>query len=106
MCEAASLRIISSRRVRIPIGGYCDSSTGRDGTSLSKFKAVSIKNLVQLLNTMSIAMMQNGGFELADRVVISSEEERRVLMQDVACFISEGCSMFFVECVVKQPLET
>jgi hypothetical protein len=105
MCEAASLRVISSRRVEIPMGNYCDSFTGIDGTSLSKFKAVSIKSNVQVFNTVSIAMM-NGGLELANGAVISNEEERRVLMEDVASFISEGGSTGFFECVVEWPFES
>jgi hypothetical protein len=87
MCEAASLRVISSRRVQVPMGNYCDSFTGIDGTSLSKFKAVSIKNNVQVFNTMSIAMMKYGGLELANGAVISNEEERRLLMEDEKGFV-------------------
>jgi len=106
MCETASLRVISSRRVEIPMGNYCDSFPGIDGTSLSKFKAVSIKNNVQVFNTVSIAMMKNGGLELANGAVISNEEERRVLMEDVARFVSEGGLTVFFECVVKRPFES
>ena len=106
MCEAASLRVISSRRVEYPIGNYCDSFTGIDGTSLSKFKSVSIKNCVQLCDMISIAMMRNGSFELANGAVISNEEGRRVLMEDVARFVSEGASSFFFECVVERPFQS
>ncbi len=88
------------------MGSYCDSFTGIDGTSLSKFKAVSVKNNVQVLNTMSVAMMKNGGLELANGTVISNEEERRVLMEDVARFVSEGGSTFFFECVLERPFES
>jgi len=105
MCEAASLRVISSRRVEYPTGNYCDFFTGMDGTSLSKFKAVSTKNLVQILNTVSIAMMKNGGLELANGAIISNEEERRVLMEDMARFVGEGCSGFMFECVIERPFE-
>ena len=104
MCEAASLRVISSRRVKIPTGNYCDSFTGIDGTSLSKFKAISINNKVQVLNMISMAMVKSGGLELANGAVISNEEERRVFMEDVARFISEGSSSFFFECVVERPI--
>lgn len=106
MCEVASLRVISSRRVEIPVGSYCDSFTGIDGTSLSKFKAFSIMNNVQFMNMVSIAMMKNGGLELANGAVISNEEERQVLMEDVARFVSEGGSTFLFECVVERPFET
>ena len=105
MCEAASLRVFSSRRVEIPMGNYCGSFTGIDGTSLSKFKTVSIENNVQLFNTISIAMMKHGGLELANGAVISNEE-RRVLMEDVARFISEGDSSGLFECVVERPFES
>jgi hypothetical protein len=88
------------------MGNYCDSFIGIDGTSLSKFKAVSIKNNVQVFNTMSIAMMKNGGLELANGAVISNEEERRVLMEDVARFVSEGGSTVFFECVIERPFES
>ena len=105
MCEAASFRVISSRRVETPVGNYCDSFTGIDGTSLSKFKEASIKNNVQVLNTISTAMMKSGGLELANGAVISSEEERQVLMEDVTRFVSDGCSVFYFECVVERPLK-
>ena len=88
------------------MGSYCDSFTGIDGTSLSEFKAVSIKNNVQVLDTMSIAMMKSGGLELANGTVISSEEERQVLMEDVARFVSDGGSTFFFECVLERPFES
>ena len=48
MIEAASLRVLSFQRVEIPFGNYCDFYTGIDGTSLSKYKAVSIENYVQI----------------------------------------------------------
>ena len=105
MCEAASLRVISSRRVEVPIGGYCDSFTGIDGTSLSKFKAISTNNIVHYLNSLSMAMMKNGSLELANGAVISNEEERQVLMEDVARFISERCSAFLFEFVFERPSE-
>jgi hypothetical protein len=87
------------------MGNYWDSFTGIDSTSLSKFKAVSINNTVQVFNTMSIDMMKHGGLELANGAVISNEEERRLLMEDVARFVSEGGSSVLFECVVERPLE-
>ena len=106
MIEAASLRVLSSRRVEIPFGNYCDSYTGADGTSLSKHKAVSISNQVQLLNMLSKDMVKNGGIELANGTVISSEEERRMLMGDVARLVSEGGSTILSEWVVERPFES
>ena len=106
MCKAASLRVISSRRVEIPTGNYCDSFTGIDGTSLSKFKAVSTKNNVQVLNMISLAMVKNGGIELANGAVISNEEERQALMEDMTRFVSEGASIFFFECVIERPFQS
>ena len=106
MCKATSLRVISSRRVEIPTGNYCDSFTGIDGTSLSKFKAISIKNNVQVLNMISLAMVKNGGIELANGAVISDEKERQVLMEDMTRFLSEGASTFFFECVIQRPFQS
>jgi hypothetical protein len=106
MCQAASLRVISSRRVEIPVGTSCDSFTGIDGTPLSKFKAVSINNNIQIFNTMSIAMMKNGGLELASGAVVSNEEQRQVLMEDVTRFVSQGGSTFLFECVIERPFES
>ena len=37
--------------------------------------------------------------------VIPHEEERRVLMEDKARFVSEGISSFFFECVVERPFQ-
>ena len=106
MIEAASLRVLSSRRVEVPFGNYCDFYTGTDDTSLSKYKAVSIENRVQLLNMVSKDMLKNGGIELANGTVISSEEERQILMEDVARFVNEGGSMFVSEWVVERPFES
>ena len=105
MIETASLRVLSSRQVEIPFGKHCDSRTGIDGTSLSKHKAFSVENFVQLLNMISKSMMKNGGIELANGTVISSEEERQVLMGDVARFVNEGGSMFVSEWVIERPFE-
>jgi hypothetical protein len=105
MIEAASLRVLSSRRVEVPFGNRCDSYTGRDGTTLSKYKAVSIENYVQLLNMISKDMTKNGGLELANGTVISSEEERQLLMGEVTRFVNEGGSAFVSEWVVERPFE-
>jgi hypothetical protein len=103
MFGAASLRVISSRRVEIPLGNYCDFYTGTDGTSLSKYKAISVKNSVQLLDMMSKGMMKDGGLELANGTVISSENERQALMEDIMHFVSEGGSGIISEWVVERP---
>jgi hypothetical protein len=103
MIEAASLRVVSSRRVEVPVGNYCDSYTGIDGTSFSKHKAVSVKIMVQLLNIISKDMMKNGGLELANGTVIASEEERQMLIGDLARFINNGVLRFFSEWVVERP---
>ena len=105
MAETASLRVLSSRRVEVPFGNYCDSYTGIDGTSLSKHKAVSIENFVQLLNMISKFMVKNGGLELTNGTVITSEEDRQVLMGEVARFVNEGGSMFVSEWVIERPFE-
>jgi hypothetical protein len=103
MFGVASLRVLSSRRVEIPIGSHCDFYTGTDGTSLSKYKAVSVKNFVQLLDMMSKGMMKDGGIELANGTIISSENERQALMEDIMHFVSEGGSMIISEWVVERP---
>jgi len=103
MFGAASLRVISSRRVEIPLGNYCDFCTGTDGTPLSKYKAISVKNNVQLLDMMSKGMMKDGGLELANGTVISSENERQALMEDIMHFVSEGGSGIISEWVVERP---
>jgi hypothetical protein len=105
MFGVASLRVLSSRRVEIPIGNYCDLYTGIDGTSraLSQYKAISVKNFVQLLDMMSKSMIKDGGLELANGTIISSENERQALMEDIAHFVSEGVSGIISEWVVKQP---
>lgn len=105
MVETASLRVVSSRRVEIPFGKYCDSCIGIDGSSLSKYKAVSVENYVQLLNMISKFMMKNGGIELANGIVISNEVERQVLMGELARFINEGGHMFISEWVIERPFE-
>jgi hypothetical protein len=43
-----------------------------------KYTAFSIKNYIQLFNTMSKAAMKNRDSELAYGTVISSEEERQL----------------------------
>ena len=88
------------------MGNYCDSFTGIDGTSLSKFKEVTIKNNVQVLNMISLAMVKNGGIELANGAVISNEEERQVLMEDMTRLLSQGASIFFFECVIERPSQS
>ena len=105
MVETASLRVVSSQRVEIPFGKYCDSRTGIDGSSLSKYKAVSVENYVQLLNMISKFMMKNGGIELANGIVISNEVERQVLMGELARFVNEGGSIFISEWVIERPIE-
>ena len=105
MVETASLRVVSSRRVEIPFGKYCDSCIGIDDSSLSKYKAVSVENYVQLLNMISKFMMKNGGIELANGIVISNEVERQVLMGELARFINEGGHMFISEWVIERPFE-
>lgn len=102
MFGAASLRILSSRRTDIPFGNYCDFYTGMDGASLSHSKAISAKNFVQLLDMMSKGMMKDGGLELANGTIISSENERQALMQDIRHFISEGVSGIISEWVVER----
>ena len=102
MFGVASLRVLSSRRVEIPIGNYCDFYTGIDG-ALSQYKAISVKNFVQLLDMMSKGMIKDGGLELANGTIISSENERQALMEDIAHFVSEGVSGIISEWVVKQP---
>ncbi len=47
----ASLRVLPSRRVEIPLGNYCDFLLHWNGWHLSKYKAVSIENFVQLLKS-------------------------------------------------------
>jgi hypothetical protein len=103
MVETASLRVVSSRRVDVPFGNYCDSYTGIDGTSLSKHKAVSIENCIRLINMISKFMMNDGGLELANGTIISSEEERQVLMGEVARFVNEGGSTFVSEWIIERP---
>jgi hypothetical protein len=104
MIEAAPLRVISSRRVEVPFGNHCDSYSGIDGTSLSKYKAVSVENLVQgLVSMISKDMMKNGGIELANGTVISSEEEQQMLPADVTRFVNEGGSTFISEWVIELP---
>jgi hypothetical protein len=83
MFGAASLHALSSRRAEIPIGNYCDFYTGMDGASLSQYKSISVKNFVQLLDMMSESMVKDGGLELANGTMISSENERQVLMEVV-----------------------
>jgi hypothetical protein len=106
MFEAASLRVRSSRRVKMPFGHYCDSYTGIDGTCLSKYTAFSIENYIQLFNKMTMALMKNGDFELANGTVVSSKEEREALMEDIARFLTEGGFMFVSEWVVERPFES
>jgi len=103
MFGAASLRVLSSRRVEIPYGNHCDFYTGMDGTSLSKYKAISVKNFVQLLDLMSQDMIKDGGLELANGTIISSENERQALMEDIMHFVSEGGSSIISEWVVERP---
>ena len=103
MVETASLRVVSSRRVEVPFGNYCDFFTGIDGTTLSKHKAVSIENCIRLLNMISKFMMNNGELELANGTVISSEEERQALMGEIARFIHEGGSTFVSEWIMERP---
>jgi hypothetical protein len=43
-------------------------------------------------------MMKNRGLELFNGTVVSSEEERQILMEDVARFLSEGGLIFVSEC--------
>jgi len=101
--ETASLRVVSSRRVEVPFGNNCDFYTGIDGTSLSKLKAVTIENCTRLINMISKFMVNNGGLELANGTIILSEEERQVLMGEVARFISEGGSTFVSEWIIERP---
>ena len=103
MFEAASLRVLSSRRVEIPLGNRCDFCTGTDGTSLSQFKAIGVNNFVQLLDMMSKVLMKDGGLELANGTVISNENERQALMEDIMHFVSEGVSGIISEWVVERP---
>jgi hypothetical protein len=106
MFEAASLRVLSSRRVLVPFGNYCDSYKGADGTSLSEYKAISVENLFQILNTTSISLMNDRALELVNGIRISSEEERRVVMEEVLRFIEEGGSTSFSEWVVQRPFDS
>jgi hypothetical protein len=71
-----------------------------------EIQEVSVQNNVQVFNTVSITMMKDGGLELANGAIVSNGEERRVLMENVARFISEGGSTVFLECVVERPFES
>jgi hypothetical protein len=102
MFGVASLRVLSSRRAEIPIGNHCDFYTGTDGTSLSNYKAISVKNFVQLLDMMSKSMMKDGGLELANGTIISSENDQKALMEDIMQFVSEGGSMVISEWIVER----
>jgi len=106
MFEDASLQVLSSRRVPIPFGNYCDSYKAADGTSLSEYEAFGIKSAVQILNTMLVVTMKNGGFEIGDGNHISSKEERQGLMKDIVHFAKEGFLTFISEWVVQRPSES
>ena len=74
-----------------------------DGTSLSKYKDISVMNFVKLLDMMSKDMMKDGGLELANGIIISSENERRAFMEDIMHFVCEGGSGITSEWVVERP---
>jgi hypothetical protein len=106
MFEATSLQVLSSRRVLVPFGNYCDFYKGADGTSLSEYKTFSTENFFQILNMTSISLMKDGALELDNGIRISSEEERRVLMEEVLRFMKEGGSLFVSEWVVQRPFDS
>jgi hypothetical protein len=74
-----------------------------DGTSLSKYKDISVMNFVKLLDMMSKDMMKDGGLELANGIIISSENERQALVEDIIHFVSKGGSGITSEWVVERP---
>jgi len=77
MFEDASLQVLSSRRVPIPFGNYCDSYKAADGTSLSEYEAFGIKSAVQILNTMLVVTMKNGGFEIGTETTSQAKKNGR-----------------------------
>jgi hypothetical protein len=105
MLKEASFVVLSSQRASAPFGNYCDSYKGKNGTSLSEYKAFNISTYVEASN--KITREATGGvLELADGTRIETEEGRLALMEEVARSVTEGGFMVVSDWIAMRPLES
>ncbi|KAI0262310.1 S-adenosyl-L-methionine-dependent methyltransferase [Gloeopeniophorella convolvens] len=103
--EEASLVIQSSKRAVVPFGDHSDKHKGLNGSSLSAFKAFSLDNFNQVFSMLTLAMLRGGTLELADGTRITSEEDRRALMEDLKRAAVDGGYTVLNEWVIVRPQE-
>lgn len=104
MLKEASFQVISSQRVSVPFGNYCDSLKSRNELPLSRYRAYTISNYVQTLNTISLAETKAGVLELADGTRIVDEEGRLALMEEIIWSVMVGGFMIVSDWVAMRPL--
>jgi hypothetical protein len=90
MLKEASFQVVSSQRVSVPFGNYCDSLKSRSGMPLSKYRAYTVSNYMQTLNTISLAATKAGVLALADGTRIIDEEGRLALMEETIWSVMMG----------------
>ena len=104
MLKEASFQVLSSQRVLVPFGNYCDFLKSRNGMSLSKYRDFNVANYVQTLNTISLAATKSGVLELADGTCIVDEEGRLALMEEIVWSVMVGGFMIVSDWVAMRPL--
>ncbi|KAH8991728.1 S-adenosyl-L-methionine-dependent methyltransferase [Lactarius akahatsu] len=104
MLQDASLPVLSSLRVLVPHGNYCMSHKGLHGSPLSEYTAFSLQSFSQVINVLSLALMEAGCLELGDGTLIADEEERLALVKELQDFAEGGILFLLSEWVVVRPL--
>jgi len=95
--------VLSSQRAYAPFGNYCDSYKGKNGTSLSEYKAFNISTYVEASNKITRAATRGGVLELADGARIETEEGRLALMEEVTRSVIDGGFMIVSDWVAVRP---
>jgi hypothetical protein len=91
MLEESSFKVLSSQRVSVPFGNFCDSVKSRNGAPLSKYKAFILSNYLQVSDIITLAGMRGeGGLDLVDGTHIATEEGRLALMDGLRRSVMEG----------------
>ncbi|KAI9440841.1 hypothetical protein H4582DRAFT_2056109 [Lactarius indigo] len=104
MLQDASLPVLSSMRVLAPHGNYCLSHKGPNGSSFSEYMAFSLQSISQVVNILTLTMMEAGCLELGDGTRITDEEGRQALMKELRDFAEGGVSFLLSEWISVRPI--
>jgi hypothetical protein len=107
MLEESSFIVLSSQRVSVPFGNFCDSVKSRNGAPLSKYKALTLSNYLQISGMIMLAGMRGGGvLDLVDGTHIATEGGRLALMDELGRSLIEGGFMIASDWVAVRTRES